>query len=80
MEKKEYPYELFIQIDNNEHLLGRVTVCSQINSFSIDIDIVTKESKKIFQHVESLYNCLDESEGIDLAIQKLSHFLQRYGQ
>lgn len=74
---KEFPYEVFIDIDNNEHLIGRITVHKHPTDFHMDIDIVTRKSQKIFRHVTSIYNQADEDDGIYLAVQKLSDFLSQ---
>ena len=45
-------------------------------SFSVEIDVVQKESRKIFKHVDILYHFEDEQEAIDAGVQRLSQFLK----
>ncbi|EQC43843.1 hypothetical protein [Bacteriovorax sp. Seq25_V] len=70
-----YPQEFYIELTSNDNLLGRITVLKQAKSFSIEIDIVLKESRKIFKHVGSHFNLSDHQESIDFGMMKLSQFL-----
>jgi hypothetical protein len=72
---EEYPQDYFIKLDQSEFQVGRLTLNQLGNQFSIEIDIVQKESKKIFKHVGILYNFQEKNEAIDAGVQHLSHFL-----
>jgi len=74
--KEEYPEDLYIKLNGEENFLGRITVNKQGKFFSAEIDIVLKESKKIFKHVDILYKYNDKDEVIHWAIQRLSDFLR----
>ena len=71
----EYPHELFIPFSSNDYLLGRLTVNLICDKFQVDIDIVLKESKKIYRHVDRIYQKDDYAEAVDSAMQNLAHFL-----
>lgn len=81
MAKKEYPTEYFIPLTNHEYLLGRITLAPILKEgkqfFHGDLDIVQKESKKIFYHIGVYALSDNEAEAIDLGIQKLSDFLRK---
>jgi hypothetical protein len=51
MNIQEFPAEFFIKIEGQEFLLGRLSVNKMNQSFWVEIDIVQKESKKIWAHV-----------------------------
>jgi hypothetical protein len=42
----------------------------------MEIDIVQKESRKIFRSVGRLYHLSDDDEALHLGIQKLAEFLR----
>jgi len=71
-----YPLENFLEIENNPHLLGRVVVSRSPRGFNVEVDIVQKESKKIFKHVENLYAFDNPDEALEHGVFKLSSFLK----
>ncbi|RLA61974.1 MAG: hypothetical protein DRQ88_00695 [Epsilonproteobacteria bacterium] len=73
---EEYPQDYFVKIENEEHHLGRITI-NRASHFNVEIDIVQKESKKIFQHVDMLFNIEDKTEAIDSGVQVLAKFLKK---
>jgi hypothetical protein len=72
---KEFPAEYFIKLEGQEFLLGRLSINKMNSSYWVEIDIVTKESKKIFAHVGNLYNIADLDEAITSSVQTLSGFV-----
>ncbi len=74
--REEYPQDYFIRLDQTEFQIGRLTLNLLGESFSVEIDIVQKESKKIFRHVGIIYNLEEKDEAIDAGVQYLSTFLQ----
>lgn len=74
--KESYPKEHFVRIENEPNFLGRITVNHVFGQFNAEIDIVQEESRKIFKHVNILYNKEDEQEAIDAAMQVLARFLR----
>ncbi len=70
-----YPQEFYIELTGNDNLLGRITVIKQQSSFSIEIDIVLKESRKIYKHIGSHFKLEDRQEAIDFGMMKLGQFL-----
>jgi hypothetical protein len=73
---EEYPQDYFVKIENEEHHIGRITL-NKVKSFNVEIDIVQKESKKIFQHVDILFDIEDKTEAIDSGVQVLAKFLKK---
>jgi len=71
-----YPRELYLEIQNNPHLLGRLTLVKGESCFHVEVDLVFEESKKIYRHIASLFNQLEEQEAIDLAMQSFAKFLR----
>lgn len=72
----EYPKELLVPIEGQVYHLGRLTVNWSDSGFMVDIDIVSKETRKIFRSVKRLYNIEDEQEAQDQAMYILSNFLR----
>ncbi len=73
----EFPFEAFVNLEKEPYFVGRIVVNSHGDSFSAEIDIVNKESKKIYHHVGNLYNFTEASEALENAYQHLSNFLGR---
>lgn len=71
-----YPKEFYIELVGNDNLLGRLTVFQSKEAFSVEVDIVLKESKKIFKHIGIFHNQEIEQEAVDYGVLKLSHFLE----
>ena len=72
----EFPAEYFIKLDGQEFLLGRLSINKMNGSFWVEIDIVQKESKKIFAHVGNLYNTEDLDEAVTRSVQMLSSYVK----
>ncbi len=79
MKKIEYPQDFFINIDNDQHRLGRITLNLHSDGFVVEIDIVQKESRKIWHHVDTLYKLENNDDALQLAVQRLSQFLNGQG-
>lgn len=74
---KEYPAEFYFPFDSEPFHLGRVTINQLNSSYTAEIDIVMKESKKIFHHVDILYQFDDPRDALERATQRLSSFLKK---
>lgn len=72
----EFPAEFFIKLEGQEFLLGRLSINKMNSSFWVEVDIVQKESKKIWAHVTDLYGIAELDEAIDRSVQALSDFLK----
>ncbi len=73
--KEEFPQDFYIDISNNDSLLGRVSVNKIRTKFVFEVDIVFRESKKIFKHICQGFDHEDKSEAVDQGVMKLSHYL-----
>jgi hypothetical protein len=71
-----YPVERYIDLENNPYLLGRVMVHQVKEDFNAEVDIIHKESHKIFKHVGILYGQHSGEEALICGIQKLRQFLE----
>lgn len=76
MQITEFPAEYFIKLEGQEFLLGRLSINKMNNSFWVEVDIVQKESKKIFAHVGNLYNVSDLDEAVTSSVQMLSRYVK----
>lgn len=72
----EFPAEYFIKLDGQDFLLGRLSINKMNNSYWVEIDIVTKESKKIFAHVGNLYNTTDLDEAVNRSVEMLAKYVK----
>ncbi len=73
----EFPCEYFLKLEGQDFLLGRLSINKMNTSFWVEIDIVTKDSKKIYAHVGNLYNLTDLDEAITNSVQMLSAFVSK---
>lgn len=73
--ESNWPTEDYIELENNPYLLGRITINRIKNDFVVDIDIIYKESHKIFHHVTILYNQPSAEEGLVTGVQELKKYL-----
>lgn len=73
----EFPAEYFLKLEGNDFLLGRLSINKMTNSYWVEIDIVQKESKKIWAHVGDLHGISDVDEAIVRSVQTLSEFLKK---
>ncbi len=73
----DFPQEKYIDLENNPYLLGRVTVHHVKEEFHVEVDIIHKESHKIFKHVDIVYNQLTAEEAVIIGVQRLRLFLDK---
>jgi hypothetical protein len=71
-----YPVEKFIELDNNPYLLGRITVIQVNDLYNAEVDIIYKESHKIFKHVGIIWREHNGEEALICGVQKLRQFLE----
>jgi hypothetical protein len=70
------PFEKYIDLENNPYLLGRITVHHVKESYHAEVDIIHKESHKIFKHVDIVYNQHSAEEAVITGVQRLRRFLE----
>ena len=71
-----YPVEKYIDLENNPYLMGRITINQVKDSFNAEVDIIHRESHKIFKHVDIIYNEFSEEEALITGVQHLKKFLE----
>lgn len=72
---KEFPVEHYIELENNPYLLGRITINQVKERFHAEVDIIHKESHKIFKHVAMLYDEQSSEEALIVGVQRLRSYL-----
>lgn len=77
MNISEFPAEFFIKLEGQDFLLGRLSINKMNQSYWVEIDIVQKESKKIWAHVGNLYGIKELDEAVDQSVQTLSNYIQK---
>jgi len=77
---KEFPQEKYIDLENNPYLLGRVIIYHVRDEFHAEVDIIHRESHKIFKHVDILYQQHSSEEALNSGVQRLRLFLDKIQQ
>jgi hypothetical protein len=72
-----YPQEKYIDLENNPCLIGRVIVYHLKEDYHAEIDIIHKESHKIFKHVDIIYRQQSSEEAFTVSVQRLRQFLDK---
>lgn len=73
----DFPQEKYIDLDNNPYLLGRVTVHQLKEDYHAEVDIIHKESHKIFKHIDIIYHQYSSEEAFIIGVQRLRLFLDK---
>lgn len=63
-------------IEGSSYHLGRLTVNTAHDGIVVEIDIVLKESRKIWSTVKRIYGQTDEQDAIDNSMQILGEYLR----
>lgn len=72
----DFPREKYIDLENNPYLLGRITIHHVKEDFHAEVDIIHKESHKIFKHIDIIYNQHSSEEALISGVQRLRQFLE----
>lgn len=73
---KEFPQEKYIDLENNPYLMGRITLYQVKEDFHAEVDIINRESHKIFKHVDIVYRQQSAEEALIVGVQRLRQFLE----
>lgn len=73
----EFPQEKYIDLENNPYLMGRITIHHVKSDFHAEVDIIHKESHKIFKHVDIVYGQPSSEEAVIVGVQRLRLFLDK---
>jgi hypothetical protein len=73
----DFPQEKYIDLENNPYLLGRVVLHQVKDQYHAEVDIIYKESHKIFKHVDIIYNQYSSDEALIVGVQRLRLFLDK---
>jgi hypothetical protein len=74
----EFPLEKYIDLENNPYLIGRITLHMVHADYHAEVDIVHRESHKIFKHVAILYRQYSAEEALISGVQKLRQYLEEF--
>lgn len=77
---KEFPVEKYIDLENNPYLMGRITIHQVKDEFHAEVDIIHRESHKIFKHVDIIYRQYSSEEALIVGVQRLRNFLEKLEQ
>ncbi len=73
---KSFPTEKYIDLENNPYLMGRITIHHVKEEYHAEVDIIHRESHKIFKHVDIVYHQMTAEEALITGVQKLRQFLE----
>ena len=76
----DFPHEKYIDLENNPYLIGRITLHHVKDQFHAEVDIIYKESHKIFKHVDIVYHQHSSEEALIVGVQRLRLFLDKIEQ
>lgn len=76
----EFPQEKYIDLENNPYLMGRVTIHHVKDEYHAEVDIIHRESHKIFKHVDIVYHQYSAEEALITGVQRLRLFLDKVEQ
>jgi hypothetical protein len=74
---QEYPIEHFLPIEGEPYFLCRVSIFKTAKGFISELDVVQKETFKIFKHVETLYAQDSAEEALNNGVETLARFLSK---
>lgn len=72
----DYPQEKYIDLENNPYLIGRITIHHVKDDYHAEVDIIHRESHKIFKHVDIIYRQYSAEEAVITGVQRLRQFLE----
>ncbi len=69
--REAFPWEKLVEFTNDPYFLGRIVVHQVKDRFHVEVDVVSKESYKIFRHVGTLYDFEDASDALEMGYREL---------
>jgi hypothetical protein len=72
----KFPQEYLFPIEGQEAFLGRIIIERLSQSYTAEISIVTGESKKIYKHINTLFNYTDPRELFEVSLHGLASYLR----
>ena len=65
-----FPLEKLVEFTNDPYFLGRIVVHKVKEEFHVEIDVVQKESFRIYRHVGSLYGFDDPADALEMGYRE----------
>jgi len=76
----DFLHEKYIDLENNPYLIGRITLHHVKDQYHAEVDIIYRESHKIFKHVDIVYHQHSSEEALIVGVQRLRLFLDKIEQ
>lgn len=74
--RNEFPKDYFVDVPGQEYLVARITMHKMKSDYMVEMDIILKDSSKIWSHVGSIYKLPDETEALDRSVQFLADYMK----
>jgi hypothetical protein len=74
---REFPAEYFVELVGEDFLVGRLSINKMNHNFWVEVDIVQKESKKIWAHVGDVHGVSELDEATYQSVQLLSDYIKK---
>ncbi|MFP5457627.1 MAG: hypothetical protein ACLGG7_02740 [Bacteriovoracia bacterium] len=68
---ESFPLERLVEFTNDPYFLGRIVVHQVKDRFHVEVDVVSRESFKIFRHIGTLYDFDDHRDAIEMGYREL---------
>lgn len=66
-----FPVEKLVEFTNDPFFLGRIVVHKVKENFHVEVDVVQRESHKIYRHVGTLYGFDDYADALEMGYREL---------
>lgn len=66
-----FPMEKLVEFTNDPYYLGRIVVHQVKGNFHVEVDVVSRESHKIYKHVGTLYGFDDARDALEMGYREL---------
>ena len=66
-----FPMEKLVEFTNDPFFLGRIVVHKVKERFHVEVDVVNKESHKIYRHIGTLYDFDDARDAMEMGYREL---------
>jgi hypothetical protein len=73
----QFPVEKYIEMENEPYFLGRVTVNKYKETYHIELDIIHKETHKIYKHLGRHYGFHELNDALESGYQEMVKLIGR---
>ena len=75
MNSDSLPLEKYIELENDPYYLARITVNQYKSTFHVELDIIHKETHKIYKHLGRFYDFSDMDDALETGYQRLKDLI-----